>query len=242
MIQRSDFLSRIHSNISEHGHHVTVVTGGELPRFAYTIGGKSTVGAEFIFAGGEHYSQAQIGEIIGEIISLAKRESDWHNHSVGIGLLGSFSISKADTSWSKLLLLGAFDYYNQTEIAVWQILPDGQHHTLDIPDMSQVFDVASEPVWQWLSRKWDYPIPCNSMSLTNLKVLFGEKATEVMRWDKDEWEIFSGAGPDTPKEDMRMIPLGTLIGIDKALEIAVHLDIGKGVWRDTTELEWNDWE
>ena len=105
-----------------------------------------------------------------------------------------------------------------------------------------LFDVTSEPVWQWLSRKWDYPIPSNFMSLTNLKVLFGEKATEVMRWDKDEWEIFSGAGPDTPKEDMRMVPLGTLIGIDKALEIAVHLDIGKGVWRDTTELEWNDWE
>ena len=242
MIQRSDFLSRIHSNISEHGHHVTVVTGGALPRFAYTIGGINTVGAEFIFAGGEYYSQVQISEIIGEIISLAEKESDWHNLSISIGLLGTFSISKANTSWSKLLLLGAFDYYNQIEIEVWQILPDGQHHTLDVPDMSQVFDVASEPVWQWLSRKWDYPVPSNSMAVSNLKVLFGEKATEVTRWEKDEWEIFAGAGPDVPKEDMRMVPLGILLGIDKSLEPAAHLNIGKGLWRDSIELEWNDWE
>ena len=242
MIQRSDFLSRIHSNISEHGHHVTVVTGDALPRFAYTIGGINTVGAEFIFAGGEYYSQVQISEIIGEIISLAEKESDWHNLSISIGLLGTFSISKANTSWSKLLLLGAFDYYNQIEIEVWQILPDGQHHTLDVPDMSQVFDVASEPVWQWLSRKWDYPVPSNSMAVSNLKVLFGEKATEVTRWEKDEWEIFAGAGPDVPKEDMRMVPLGILLGIDKSLEPAAHLNIGKGLWRDSIELEWNDWE
>jgi hypothetical protein len=240
-MQKDDFLSRIQSNISEHGYHVTVVSGGALPRFAYTIGCKNSLGAEFIFAGGEYYSQVQLGEIIAEIVSLAKKKPDWLNLSISITPLGTFSISKADASWSKLLLLGAFDYYNQPEIEVWQILPDGQHHTLDIPNMSQAFDIGSEPVWQWLSRKWDYPIPNTSMAVSNLQVLFGAKATEVTRWEKDEWEIFAGAGPDVQKEDMRIVPMGILLGIDKSLEPAAHLAIGKGIWRDNIELEWNEW-
>lgn len=242
MIQRSDFINKISSNIALSGYHVTVVTGGELPRFAYTIGCKDTIGGEFAFAGGEYYSQAQIGEIIRAIVSFAAKQLDWQSLSAPVGSLGSFSVIKADASWSKRLLLGAFDYYNQVAIPVWQIVPDRAHRTLDIPDMSKVFDVASQPVWQWLERKWDYPIPGDSMALTNLPVLFGEKATEVMRWEKDDWEIFSGAGPDVPKADRRMVPLGVLIGLDKALERAVYLPIGKGLWRDTVALEWNDWE
>ena len=241
MISRSDLLSIIKANIAQYGYHKTAVTGGELPRFAYTIGCKSTLGIEFVFAGGEYYSYVNTGEIIDNIVSLARSEPDWHNLSMHLESLGDFSISKADNSWGKLLVLGAFDYYDQAEIEVWQILPDRNHHTLDIPDMSQVFDVASQPVWQWLSRKWDYSIPSNSMAVTNLKVLFGEKATEMMRWEVDEWEIFSEAGPDVPKEDRRIVPLGVLIGIDKTLELAVYLDIGKGLWRDNIKLEWNDW-
>ena len=241
MIERSDFLNRISVNIASYGYHVTVVTGGELPRFAYTIGCKDTVGAEFAFAGGEYYSQAQIGEIIRAIVSLATQGADWHHLSIPVGSLGYFSLGQAEESWSKLLLLGAFDYYNQATLPVWQIVPDGPHRTLDIPDMSHVFDVDSQPVWQWLARKWDYPIPSDSMALTNLPVLFGETANEVMRWEKDDWEIFSGAGPDVPKEDRRMVPLGVLIGLDKTLERAVYLPVGKGLWRDAVELEWNDW-
>ena len=241
MINRGEMLSKIKANIAQYGYHKTAVTGGELPRFAYTIGCKDTLGVEFVFAGGEYYSYVSTGEIIDNIVSLARSEPDWHNLSMHLVSLGNFSISKADSSWSELLVLGTFDYYNQSEIEVWQILPDKNHHTLDIPDMSQVFNAASQPVWQWLSRKWDYHIPSNSMAVTDLKVLFGEKATEVMRWEQDDWEIFSGAGPDILDEDKRMVPLGVLIGIDKTLEPAVHLPIGKGLWRDSIELEWNDW-
>lgn len=241
MIERSDFLKRVSVNIASYGYHVTVVTGGGLPRFAYTIGCNETVSAEFVFAGGEYYSQAQIGEIIRAIVSLATEKVDWQHLSIPVGSLGCFSLVPADTSWSKRLLLGAFDYYNQAPLPVWQIMPDGPHCTLDIPDMSHEFAVDSQPVWQWLDRKWDYPIPSDSMALTNLPVLLGETANEVMRWEKDEWEIFCGAGPEVPKEDWRMIPLGVLIGLDKTLERAIHLPVGKGLWRDAVELEWNDW-
>lgn len=242
MIQREEFLHKIKANIEQNGYHVTMVTGGELPRFAYTIGCLETVGSEFVFAGGENYSKFDVSRIFGEIALAAEEKSDWQNLSVRIDLLGGFSIARADKSWSELLTMGVFDYYNQTEIQVWQILPDGNRRTLDVPDMSQVFEVVSQPIWQWLSRKWDYPVPNGSMAITDLSVLFGEKATEVTRWEKDEWEIFSGAGPDTPKDVMRIVPLGLLLGIDKSLEPVIYLEIGKGLWRDDSELVWNDWE
>jgi hypothetical protein len=219
-----------------------MVTGGELPRFAYTIGCEINLNSEFIFAGGEFYSKDNVSEIISQVIFATKKVSNWHELSVEIRSLGQFYIQEVNESWSRLLLLGAFDYYKRDNLTVWQILPDVSHFTLDVPDMSQVFDIASQPVWQWLSRKWDYPVPSHSMAVTNLKVLFGEKATEVVRWEIDEWEIFSEAGSDIAKEDMRIVPLGLLMGIDKSLEIAVGLEVGKGVWRDSIELEWNSWE
>jgi hypothetical protein len=242
MPQRSDFLARISSNIAQTGYHVTMVTGGALPRFAYTIGCTTTVGAEFIFAGGEFYTKDQVSEIIAAIISLAIEDSDWSNWSIRLNSLGSFSFVKADISWAKLLVLGAFDYYQQADLQVWQIVPDPAHYTLDVPAMAQVFEAGTQPVWQWLTQKWEYPIPVSSMAITNWQVLAGAKATEVMRWEEAEWEVFAGAGPDIPKAEMRIVPLGTLLGIDASLGVAVHLAIEKGLWRDSVSLDWNTWE
>jgi hypothetical protein len=241
MLQRSDFLAQIRSNIAQTGYHVTVVTGGALPRFAYTIGCTTTLGAEFILAGGEFYSQNQISEIIAVTISRTTTQLDWADLVVRLGSLGNFSLVKAAMSWSKLLLLGAIDYYPQTDLQVWQIVPDQAHHTLEIPAMAQAFEAATQPVWQWLVRPWEYPIPRQSMAITNLAVLAGAKATEVTRWEEAEWEIFFGAGPDIPKAAMRIVPLGTLLGIDPSLELAIHLDIEEGLWRDPVALDWNTW-
>jgi hypothetical protein len=242
MTNRTEFFSRIRANIDSNGYHVTLVSSACLPRYAYTIGCKEIFGSELIFAGGEYYSKSDISTIIDQIIiELKKTSADWQSISLSIDSLGSFSLSKVDQSWSKLLALGVFDFYDQEEIQTLQILPDQEHRTFDIPDMSIEFNVASQPVWQWLIREWDYPIPSNSTAVTNLKVLYGEKATEVMRWEAGEWEIFSGAGPDVPKKDMRVVPLAILIGIDKSLEPVIHLEIGKGFWRDSNELVWNNW-
>lgn len=240
-MQRSDFLQRIRTNIAATGYHITVVTGGAVPRYAYTIGCTATVGAEFVLAGAEWYSTAQVGEILAALVALATQAPDEPPASVSVGALGHFSLVKADASWSTRLLLGAFDYYPHADFAVWQVVPDGPHRTLEVPDMAHVFEVHAQPVWQWVEREWEYPVPRDSMALTNLPVLFGEKVTEVMRWETDDWEIFSGPGPDVPEADRRMVPLGVLIGLDKALERAVHLPVGQGLWRDREELEWKDW-
>jgi hypothetical protein len=98
MLQRSDLLARIKSNIAQTGYHVTVVTGGALPRFAYSIGCTTTLGAEFIFAGGEFYSKNQVKEIIAATISLATTQSGWPDLVVSLGSLGNFSLVKAVTS------------------------------------------------------------------------------------------------------------------------------------------------
>ena len=79
------------------------------------------------------------------------------------------------------------------------------------------------------------------MAITQVSVLMGEPATEVIRWETDEWEIFAGAGPDVPAAEKRIVPLGVLLGLDRALERTVHLAIGKGLWRDAAEGEWQDW-
>jgi len=242
MIERKDFLRRIQSNIDEYGYHVTLVTGMGSPRFAYTIGCKEILGSELIFASGEFYSKDDINSIIDPIVKELKKGIDWQGVSLKINSLGSFSLSKVDKSWTRLIALGAFDFYKQNEIQALQILPDREHRTLDIPDMSGEFDVTSQPIWQSLVREWDYPVPRDSTAVTNLRVLFGEKATEVVRWELDGWEIFAGSAPDVPKEDMRVVPLGVLLGIDNSLMPAIHLKIEEGIWRDVDDLVWHAWE
>jgi hypothetical protein len=139
-------------------------------------------------------------------------------------------------------MLGVFDFYNTSDIKAFQIIPDRNHYTLDIPNMSNEWNVSSEPVWQWLVRKWDYPVPENSTVVTNLDALLGESITEVVRWEDDAWEMFAGAGPDVPPENTRVVSIGTIIGIDKTLLSAIDLAIGEGLWRNSGDDEWNEWE
>lgn len=242
MIDKADFFKIIHANIDSVGYHITLVNGIDLPRFAYTIGCKEIFGAEIIFAGGEYYSSDNISLIIGRLVEELKKAEDWQSLSLSAESLGSFTLSEVDKSWSKLLALGAYDFYNLSDIQFLQILPDRHHYTIDVPDMSEQFTVSVHKIWQWLVREWDYPVPRNSTVVTNLNLLYGEKATEVTRWEEDEWEIFSGSGPDTPKEAIRVVPLGVLLGYDKSLEPSIHLELGKGLWRDAIDLIWNKWD
>ncbi|HEY5746979.1 MAG TPA: DUF4262 domain-containing protein [Chryseolinea sp.] len=241
MTDKINFFRTIRSNIENHGNHVTLVTGGPTPRFAYTIGCSETFGVELVFAGGAFYSKNEVTTIIGRMIEVLRNGADWQTLALSVDSFGSFSLSRTHESWSKIMTLGVFDFYKQDGIQVLQILPDEEHHTLDIPDMSTAFDVASQPVWRWLVQEWNYPVPRESTVVTDLSVLFGERATEVMRWDEDGWEIFSGDPSEMPKEAMRALPLAILLGIDKSLEPVVYLELGKGFYRDPVELTWQNW-
>ena len=241
MMDRKQFLELIQSNIDEHGYHVTIVNSSAEPRYAYTIGLTKSLGFELIFAGGIFYMKEDVFGIFDALVREISKNKRSIGSKIAVNAIGSFSLGKVDSSWSKLIMLGVFDYYKQEHIEALQILPDAEHHTFDIPDMSKTFSITSQPVWQWLAREWDYAVPRDSTAITNLKVLYGEKATEVTRWEANEWEIFSGAGPDVPSEDIRVVPLAVLIGIDKSLEPVMNLEVGKGLWRDPVELVWKNW-
>lgn len=241
MLNRENFLKLIEENIKLHDFHCTIVSGGDVPRFVYTIGCSEKIGVEFLFAGGEYYSAADVGVIIKGIFSNIHNAVNLAGVNTVVEGLGVFKVVQMHSSWAKLLTLGVFDYYQNESIAIWQIMPDEEHRTLEVPDTTLEFDAQSNKIWQWLVRDWNYTVPSKSTAITDLSVLFGEPATEVMRWEEDAWEIFSSSGPDIPKEDMRVVPLATLIGIDSSLESAVYLGVEKGYWREDAESEWNEW-
>ena len=236
-----DFKKLIQSNIDQYEYHVTVVRGALQPRYAYTIGLIGLFNFELIFAGGIYYLKDDLLQIFNEIVKELKREDYSHDKEVKVGSLGTFSLLCVNPSWSKLMLLGVFDYYKTSDVRAFQIIPDSNHYTLDIPNMSKEWNVSSEPVWQWLVRKWDYGVPENSTVVTNINALLGEAVTEVMRCEDNEWEMFAGAGPEVQKKDMRVVSLGTILGIDRTLLPAINLEIGKGLWRESADSDWNNW-
>jgi len=236
--QRQLALDRIRENIARDGHHVYLILGAPTPRFTYTIGASESIGVELILAGALFYMKDDVVKIIGDTIAQLKAQRD---RSVAeISGLGSFTLRKVDSSWATELMLGAFDYYHKRDISALQIVPDKTHWTVDIPDMSAPWSPIREPVWQWLHDSWFYPVPKDAMVVTNLAVLRGSRITEAMRWEDDDWELFAGAGPDVPKDELRVVPLGTLVAIDESLVPVMTLPTGNGLWRDSVS-EWHAW-
>jgi hypothetical protein len=238
--QKRQALDDIRENIARSGHHIYVVSGGSTPRFAYTIGISESIGVELILAGAIFYMFDEVGTVINDIAGQLRAQPDRRVFEV-IGL-GSFNLRKVHSSWATEFMLGAFDYYQKRDIAALQIVPDKAHWTTDIPDISVPWSANTEPVWQWLREPWTYPVPEGSTAATNLAALRGERITEATRWEEDEWEIFAGAGPDVTKDEMRVVPLGTLLGADESLVPVVLLAQGDGLWRDPApESEWHPW-
>jgi hypothetical protein len=239
--KKQEFKELIQSNIDQYGYHVTIVTSAIEPRYAYSIGLTEIFNFELVFAGGIYFLKEDLFQVINEVVKKLKVSNDRETERIPVGALGTFSLLRVDSSWSKLMLLGAFDYYKTSNIRAFQIIPDSNHYTLDIPNMSKEFDASSEPVWQWLVRKWDYGVPDNSTVVTNINALLGEAITEVMRCEVNEWEMFAGAGPEVENKDMRVVSLGTILGIDGTILPAINLEIDKGLWRESADSDWNNW-
>jgi len=241
MKDKNHFSEIIQININNHGYHLTIVNSQQEPRYAYTIGLLDLLGYELIFAGGIYFLKDDLFLIIKEIVNNLKANNDLINQSIQVGNLGTFSFLKTHASWNKIMALGVFNHFNIDSADVMQVIPDTDHYTQDIPNMTQEFNQSTEPIWQWLTRDWIYNVPVNSTVVTNIDSLRGQAITEMMRWEGDEWEMFAGAGPDVQKKDMRVVSLGTIIGIDKSLLPALSLNIGKGLWRDSVDSDWNSW-
>jgi hypothetical protein len=238
--QKGQVIDRIREDIARSGQHVYVVSGGETPRFAYTIGVSESVGSELLLAGAIIYMKDEVVKIINDIATQLKEQRD--REAFEVEGLGSFTLRKAHNTWAAKFVLGAFDYYKTRDIAALQIIPDEAHWTVDVPDMSSPWSASSEPVWRWLEEPWTFPAPKDSMATTNLAALRGERITEVMRWEENEWEMFAGPGPDVTKDEMRVVALGTLVAVDGSLVPVMNLEIEEGLWRDPEpDSDWHPW-
>ena len=238
--RRLKVLSEIREHIAQHGFHTYVVTGGGDPHFGYTIGLTESLGAELILAGTYFYRLDDVSKVIKAVKGDLLLPIAWDNIRVASKSWGTFSFRKVLTGWASALMLGAFDYYKERSIEAYQIVPDEALWTIDVPDLSQPWRPTHTPGWRWLNEAWTYPVPKDSVALTDLDVLGGARITEVMRWEEDQWEIFSCSEPEIPESERRVVPLGVLLEADKSLLPAVDLRVETGFWR-SEDSEWHPW-
>lgn len=238
--KRKAALEQIREHIARKGHHVYVVVGSVIPRYAYTIGVSESIGAELILAGASFYGNDDVVEIINDIATQLKAERDRERFEVTE--YGLFTLRKVHRSWATEFMLGAFDYYQRRDIPALQIVPDKTHWTIDIPDMSTPWSATAELAWRWLCDPCPYPVSKQAMAATNLATLRGERITEAKRWEEDEWEIFAGDGSNVSQDDLRVLALGSLLAMDESLVPVLNLLVGEGLWRDPEPgSEWHPW-
>ena len=232
----TEFLDIIRKNIDKNGYHITLVNGGQNPNFSYSIGLAERFGFELIIAGG--FKSIKENEFIFGHIYQKLQSGSTVNSQFSLSDNDIFYLSTVDSSWCEKLMLGVYDYYSIDEITAYQIIPI--ERTLDTPLMSDAV-IPNDPVWKWLYMDWNIDAPKNSYVITDLNALKGKTITEVAKWEDHVWEMFSGPGPDVEKEDIRIVPLGTILGIDATLKPIVNLIIGQGLWRDNKDSSWQDW-
>lgn len=225
--------------IASVGHHVYVVQGAPAPRFAYTVGLMERLGLELVLAGAIIYDISEVGRIVNEIANVLR--DDPNVGVIEVRSLGGFRLRRMRPDWVRSVMLGAVEYYREGGVVGYQVVPDDDHWTIDVPVFDEHRDVLGNRAWRWVWEEWSYPVPKPSVVTTNLGALRGEQVTEVARWETDQWEMFAGAGPEVKPEDARVVPLGVLLGKDGSLEAALSLPVGAGLWRDHGGGPWQAW-
>jgi hypothetical protein len=237
---RSRLLNTIRSNIASAGYHITLVQGGRSPRFAYSVGLTDVGDPEVVLAGAASLGAKAVKRVLDQAVERSNIGTLSPGEIVDVPDIGSFQVARADPSWTQRMLLGAFDYYDRRDVTALQLIPDPSLRTIDVPDMSQQWDASREPVWRWLGEDWDLSIPPDAIAVTNLDALRGNPVCEAARWEEAEWELFAGSGPDTPRSEVRVVPLSTLLGFDPSLQAVADLDVGSAIHRDPPG-PWEPW-
>jgi hypothetical protein len=235
---RRRFLEQIRSHIASHGCHVTLVQQGEIPRFAYTVGLTEAGAPELLLAGAIALSADQAIRTLNHGGEVARRGA--LGDTLDVPDVGSFAVGPADRSWSDHMVLGALDYYGRETLPALQLVPAGEMRTFDVPDTSRPWDAAREPVWRRLVPTGEPELPGTWTAVVDLDALRGKPVSEAARWEEDDWELFSGPGPDFGEDEVRVIALGLLLAHDPTLEPVTRLGIGEALWRDPPG-PWQPW-
>ncbi len=241
-------LETIKQNVRQYGFHAYEIAAGPCPRFSYTIGLRGAIGAELILAGGatfEANSPMRIIDVIARRI-LEESRSARTAEDITAGIfpvdgLGRFTLRKADDSWVRLMLLGALDYYDCHTVSAYQIVPAEEYKTLDVPNLSIPRSRKKDPAWRWLDESWCYPVEKDSLAMTNLLALRRTTISEAVRWE-DGWHLYASQDTPVAESDLRLMPLGALLGADPSLEAVVHLKVGEALWRASEHDAWQPWD
>lgn len=241
-MDRARAIAEIAANIAKFGCHVYSVHGSASPRYAYTIGLTEVLGPELCLAGALFYSRSEAHEIL-ERIRSQLRDAEVNDVPFQLSSLGAFTLRPMHRSWVETLLLGAVDYYRSRHVTAYQVVPDTEHWTLDVPDLSIPYGRTTHPAWRWHHDEWPYAAAKQSVAITNLTALRGSPISEAARWELDEWEMFAGPGADVAREDVRVVPLGVMLGLDDSLDAVARLDVGKALHRnDDGSGDWVEWK
>lgn len=236
---KSEYRKLIDNNIDKHGYHLYSIWQGNMPRYMYTIGLKNSFGFEILMAGCLFYDMHDAQFIFNEIIISLK--NDPQKRSFELRNKGFFALNDVDESWTNALLFGAHDYFSNKNISCLQIYPDSDHLTIDVPDCRKPLKHEDHVIWRFLHEECDLNIPVGAIGVTNLSALKGHLITEVFRWEKNQWELFSGSGLDTVESDIRTIPVAILVSYDDSLAIIGDLNINEGIWRNSLNEPWQPW-
>jgi hypothetical protein len=234
-------LELIRSHIASAGYHVTLVQGGQNPRFAYSVGLTEAGLPELVLAGASSLSAEQVHRALDVLTLAVKNGHAQPAAELVVERVGAFELVPVDRTWTRHLLLGALHYYDRGDVPALQIMPEESLRTIDVPDLSAPYDPDDQPVWRWLTQEWPFAIPSDATVMTNLDALQGYAITEAARWEEGYWEAFSGSGPDTPMDEHRAVPLATLLGFDATLEPLVHLEVNDAIIRDDVGDPWRVW-
>jgi hypothetical protein len=233
---RRRFLEQIGAHIASHGNHVTLVRQGQVPRFAYTVGRTGAGAPELLLAGAVALSADQVIRALNH----AARAAPAAGATLEVPGAGAFAVRPVDPSWSDRMILGALDYYERDTLPALQLVPEGEASTYDVPDASRPWDPDREPVWRRLDSSSDPELPVTWTAVVDLDALRGKPVSEAARWEEDDWELFSGPGPDFGQDDIRIVPLGLLLAYDPSLEPVAQLRVGEALWRDPPG-PWQPW-
>lgn len=242
---RETMKRQIADNIRRHGRHLYSIQGGESPRYSYTIGMTEKGLPELVLAGCITLPIQAVGNLLNRACKELERIQDPDKVKVAVDGFGSFHLEPVHSSWSRLMLLGAYDHYKTNEITAYQIRPEAEFETIDLPDMWQAYDPGEHRVWQWLDGGWPYRQSSDTWVVTNLDALRGYAISELFRWEEDVWELYSGPGPEVPQAELFAVPLATLLAFDPTLEPVLELEVGTGLFREHDDEgqpgPWEEW-
>lgn len=225
-------------NINSHGYHVYDVMGAPLPPWSYSVGLNKRLGFELIFAGGLFFSVVERAEIfdrcVARLLQSANKKIDDEK--------GRFTLVRVAGGWPDVMFTGAIEFLGHRP-DFFQIFPDEDTWTLDVPNMSKPWREENFPAWKWFHCSWNYSVSSRSHVLMDTDLLGGIARAEVMcRFGGDYWEVYSRQPDEIADMYKRLVPLGMLFAIEDTLgDLAVNLKIGEAVERLHGETSWVTW-